>query len=188
MRHSDILSREGAVLLVCDVQKRCIKPIFGKERMINNIKTLISFCGMIGLPILLAELGPQLFGGTVEEIKNLVPRLDPIKRNKYSCFGNEDLTLRLEAMSTRTLVVVGMETHISIAQTVLDALTRGYHVHVVMDATSSRRRVDRRIALEKIRIAGAVVTTMEAVMYEISERIDIPQFDKFQELIGSIGK
>ena len=188
MRHPDILTRERTVLLVSDVQKKCIKPIYCKEPMINNIKTLISFAGLLGLPILLTELSPQTFGGTIEEIKKLVPRLDPIKRSRYSSFGNEDLTLRLEAMNTNTLVVVGMESHISISQTVLDALTRGYRVHVVMDATSSRRKIDWRAALEKMRRAGAIITTMEMVMHEMIERVDFPQYDKFQELVGTIGR
>ena len=188
MRHPDILTREGAVLLICDVQKKCIKPIYRKEPMINNIKTLVSFAGMVGLPILLTELAPQDFGGTIEEIKKAVPRLEPIKRSRYTCFGNEDLTLRLEAMNTKTLVVAGMESHISVCQTVLDALTRGFRVHVVSDATSSRRRVDRRVALEKMRRAGAIVTTMEMVMHEMVERVDVPQFEKFQELVGNIGR
>ncbi len=188
MRHPDILTREGTVLLICDVQKRCIKPIYRKEPMINNIKTLVSFAGLTGLPILITELAPQTFGNSIEEIKGLVPRLEAIKRSRYSCFGNEDLTLRLEAMNTNTLVVVGMETHISVCQTVLDALTRGYRVHVVLDATSSRRKVDWRVALEKMRRAGAIITTMEMVMNEIIERVDVPQYEKFQELVGTIGR
>ncbi|NLI77921.1 MAG: isochorismatase family protein [Candidatus Riflebacteria bacterium] len=188
MRHPDILTREGSVLLICDVQKRCIKPIYRKEPMINNIKTLVSFAGLVGLPILITELAPQIFGGSIEEIKGLVPRLEPIKRNRYSCFGNEDLTLRLEAMNTNTLVVVGMETHVSVCQTVLDALTRGFRVHVVLDATSSRHKVDWRVSLEKMRRAGAIITTMDVVMHEMVERVDVPHFEKFQELINTIGK
>ena len=38
------------------------------------------------------------------------------------------------------------------------------------------------------RRAGAVVTTMEMVMHEMVERVDFPQFDKFQELLGTIGR
>lgn len=187
MRHPDILTREGAVLLITDVQKKCIKPIYRKEPMINNIKTLVSYAGVIGLPILLTELAPQTFGGTIEEIKKLIPRLEPIKRSRYSAFGSEDLTLRLEAMNSNTLVVVGMETHVSVCQTVLDALTRGFRVHVVMDASSSRRKVDWKVSLEKMRRAGAIVTTMELVMHEMIERVDVPHYEKFQELLGNIG-
>ena len=187
MRHPEILSREGTVLLISDVQKRCIKPIHRKEAMINNVKTLVSFAGLVGLPVILTELSPQTFGGTIEEIKNLVPRLEPIKRSRFSCFGNEDLTLRLEAMNINTIVIAGMETHISVVQTVLDALTRGYRVHVVLNATSSRRKVNWRIALEKMRRAGAVITTMEMVMHEMIERVDVPEFAKFRELVRAVG-
>ncbi|MDN5279663.1 MAG: hypothetical protein PWR01_3628, partial [Clostridiales bacterium] len=82
MRHPDILARDGSVLLITDVQKKCIKPVYKKEAMINNIKTLVSFAGMIGLPVILTELAPGKFGGTIEEIKKLVPRLEPIKRSR----------------------------------------------------------------------------------------------------------
>lgn len=187
MRHPDILSREGSVLLITDVQKKCIKPIYRKEAMINNIKTLVSYAGMIGMPILITELAPQTFGSTIEEIHKLVPRLDPIKRNRFSCFGSEDLTLRLEAMNINTIVVVGMEAHISVMQTVLDALTRGFRVHVVLNATSARQRVNWRIALEKMRRAGAIITTMEMMMHEIMERVDVPNFEKFRELVRTVG-
>jgi len=91
-------------------------------------------------------------------------------------------------MNTNTLVVVGMETHVSVCQTVLDALTRGFRVHVVLDASSSRRKVDWKVSLEKMRRAGAIVTTMELVMHEMIERVDVPQFDKFQELLSNIGR
>lgn len=184
MRHPDIVTREGTVLLVCDVQKGCIKPIFRKEKMINKIKALVSFAGMIGLPIIITELMPQNYGTTIEEIKNLLPRLEPIKRARFSCFGNEDLTLRLEAMNINTIIIAGMETHISICQTVLDALTRGYKVHVALDATSSRHKVNWRIALEKMRRAGAVITTAEIVIHELIERIDIPQYEKIREILN----
>ncbi len=182
MRHPDILVREGSVLLIADVQKKCIKPIYKKEAMINNIKTLVTFAGMIGLPVVLTELAPAKFGGTIEEIRKLVPRLEPIKRSRYSAFGNEDLTLRFEAMNTNTIIVAGMEAHISICQTVLDAITRGFRVHVVLNATSARKKVNWKAAIEKMRAAGAVITTMEMLMHEIVGRVDDPQYDKIVEL------
>lgn len=186
MRHSDILTREGSVFLICDVQKKCIKPIYKKEAMINNIKSLVSFAGLVGLPVLLTELSPQRFGGTIEEIKGLVPRLEPLKRSKYSCFGNEELTLRLESMSTNKLIVVGMETHISICPTVLDALTRGYSVHVVLNATSAARKINWRVAVEKMRRAGAIITTADIVMHELIGGVDHPKYEQCMELTKKI--
>ena len=182
MRHPDILSRNGSILLVTDVQKKCIKPIYKKEAMINNIKSMVSFAGLIGLPVLLTELAPQKFGGTIEEIKKLVPRLEPIKRSRYSCFGSEELITRLEAMSATTLVVVGMETHISVCPTVLDALSRGYRVQVVINATSATRKVNWKAAIEKLRRAGAVITTMEMAIHAMIGRVDDPNYVKYMEI------
>ncbi|MGM0598672.1 MAG: isochorismatase family protein [Candidatus Rifleibacteriota bacterium] len=182
MKHPDILSREGSVLLIADVQKKCIKPIYKKEAMINNIKTLVSFSGLVGLPVLLTELSPNRFGSTIEEVKKLVPRLEPIKRSRYSVFGNEDLTLRLESMNINTLVIAGMEAHISVCQTVLDAISRGYKVHVVLNATSARKKVNWKAAVNKMRSAGAVVTTMEMLMHEIIGRVDDENYEKIIDL------
>ncbi|MDD3000657.1 MAG: isochorismatase family protein [Candidatus Riflebacteria bacterium] len=186
MRHSDILTRDGSVLLICDVQKKCIKPIYKKEAMINNIKSLVSFAGLTGLPVLLTELSPQRFGTTIDEVKGLVPRLEAIKRTKYSCFGNEELTLRLESMNTQRLIVLGMETHISICPTVLDAITRGYSVHVVLNATSSARKVNWKVAIEKMRRAGAVITTADIVMHELMGGTDHPKYEQCLELTKKI--
>ena len=176
MRHPNILSREGTILLVNDVQKKCIKPIYKKEAMINNIKCLVQFAGVIGMPVILTELAPLKFGTTIDEIKSLVPRLEPIKRVRYSAFGSEDLTLRLEAMNIHTIVVVGIEAHISLCQTVLDALSRGFKVHVVVNATSSRKKINWKIALDKMKAAGATITTMEMAMHEIIGRVDSPDY------------
>lgn len=182
MRHPDILAREGSVLLIADMQKKCIKPIYKKELMISNVKTLVSFAGMIGLPVIITELAPAKFGGTIEELKKLVPRLEPMKRSTYSAFGSEELASRLEVLNTNTLIIAGMEAHISICQTVLDAITRGFKVHVVLNATSARRKVNWKVAIDKMRAAGAVITTMEMMMHEIIGRVDEPNFDKIVEL------
>jgi nicotinamidase-related amidase len=85
-------------------------------------------------------------------------------------------------MNTTTLIVAGMEAHISICQTVLDAITRGFRVHVVLNATSARKKVNWKAAIEKMRAAGAVITTMEMLMHEILGRVDDPQYDKIVDL------
>jgi len=41
-----------------------------------------------------------------------------------------------------------VQTHVCIQQTVIDLLERGFEVHVVADATSSRSQMDRLLALQ----------------------------------------
>jgi nicotinamidase-related amidase len=182
MRHPDVLKSDGSALLIADVQKKCIKPVYKKEAMISNTKSLLSFAALIGLPVVLTELAPSKFGTTIEEIRKLVPRLEPFKRSRYSAFASEELKLHLESMNINTLIVAGLEAHISICQTVLDAINRGFKVHVVLNATSSRKKVNLNVAIKKMQAAGAQITTMEMLMHEIIGGVDHPLYAKIVEL------
>jgi nicotinamidase-related amidase len=59
-----------------------------------------------------------------------------------------------------------MESHICVAQTALAALREGYLVHVASDAVSSRAEWNRNIGLERMRAAGAVISSTEMIIYE----------------------
>ncbi|MDI7251366.1 MAG: isochorismatase family protein, partial [Actinomycetota bacterium] len=83
----------------------------------------------------------------------------------------------------KRLLVCGIETHICVCQTVLDALHRGYLVQVVADAVGTRRLEDHLTALERMRGAGATVTTSEALIYEITCRADGEEFKRVLDLV-----
>jgi nicotinamidase-related amidase len=59
-----------------------------------------------------------------------------------------------------------METHICVAQTALAALREGYLVHVAADAVSSRTELNWKIGLDRMRAAGAVISSTEMMIYE----------------------
>ena len=64
----------------------------------------------------------------------------------------------------------GIETHVCVSQTVHDLLDRGVEVHVPADAVGSRHVLDYERGLERLERAGAVVSTVEAVLFELLER------------------
>jgi nicotinamidase-related amidase len=68
------------------------------------------------------------------------------------------------------VIVAGTESHVCVLQTVLDLLASGFTVAVVEDAVGSRRPTDRRVALERMRQEGARITTVESLLYELTER------------------
>ncbi|MFM8772056.1 MAG: isochorismatase family protein [Candidatus Kapaibacterium sp.] len=61
----------------------------------------------------------------------------------------------------------GIETHVCVLQTVLDLLAQGQTVVVVDDCVSSRSANDKRIAIERMRQHGAIITTMESILFEL---------------------
>jgi len=66
-----------------------------------------------------------------------------------------------------TLLLCGMESHICVMQTALGALQEGYLVHVASDAVGSRAESNWRAGLDRMRDAGAVISSTEMMMYEL---------------------
>ena len=61
-------------------------------------------------------------------------------------------------------------------QTSLGALNSGYLVHVASDAVSSRSEWNWKIGLERMRDAGAVISSTEMMMYELLRSSGVPAF------------
>ena len=62
-------------------------------------------------------------------------------------------------------------------------LAADYETHIVVDALSSRFRRDYDVAVERQIRAGAIPTTVEAVLLEWVRTADAPEFQKIRQLI-----
>jgi nicotinamidase-related amidase len=162
------LDPEQCALLVIDVQEKLLPPIFEKERLVRNCQLLIRLAGILKMPTLLSTQYSKGLGNTVPEVATLLPEIAAIEKQVFSCFGSDAFCSTLKRMPEKwtTLVLCGMESHICVAQTALAALREGYLVHVASDAVSSRTEWNWKIGLERMRAAGAVISSTEMVIYE----------------------
>jgi nicotinamidase-related amidase len=181
---SPLIRREDAVLVVIDVQERLVPHIDGEGEMIANLAKLVQFAGIIGLPVIVTEqikLGP-----TVPEVAWHLKGVAPIEKSHFGCFGCEEFVQALSALGRSTLVLAGIEAHICVAQTALQAL--GQHtVHVVSDAVGSRKPADRQVALDRMQQAGAVITSTEMAMYELLGCAGTDEFRRVLALVKDEG-
>ncbi len=69
-----------------------------------------------------------------------------------------------------------MESHICVMQTALGALREGYLVHVASDAVSSRTEWNWKLGLERMRAAGALISSAEMMVYELLRSSGAPGF------------
>ena len=56
-------------------------------------------------------------------------------------------------------------------------------MHVIADAVSSRSMVDRMFALQRMKEAGAFITTSEGMILTLCGGSDHPEFKKLQKII-----
>lgn len=180
-RHFDrLLVRDEAALVIIDIQQRLLPAIANKETLLANAVKLVRFARLLHLPVIASEqikLGP-----TVAELKGLVPDMVTVTKADFDALRCEAFAQRLAALGRKALIVIGIEAHICVAQTVLHAL-ENYTVHVVGDAIGSRATENRQIAIERMRQAGAVISSTEMVMYELLQSAETDIFRQVLELV-----
>jgi nicotinamidase-related amidase len=162
------LEPEQCALLVIDVQEKLLPPIFQKEQLVRNSQLLIRLAGILNMPTVLTAQYPKGLGNTVPEVAALLPDARAIEKLVFSCFGSDVFCSTLKRLpgNPNTVILCGMESHICVAQTALAALREGYLVHVASDAVSSRTEWNWKIGLDRMRSAGAVISSNEMIIYE----------------------
>lgn len=163
------LEAEQCALVVIDIQEKLLPPIFQKEQLVRNTQLLIRAAGILKIPALVSTQYARGLGTIVPEVASLLPGTDAIDKTLFSCFGSEvfcSMVKRLPGPRT-TLLLCGMESHICVAQTALAALRQGYLVHIASDAVSSRTKCNWKIGLDRMRAAGAIISSAEMMIYEL---------------------
>jgi nicotinamidase-related amidase len=162
------LEPNQCALIVIDIQEKLLPPIFRKEQLVRNAQLLIRLAAILNIPTLMSTQYSKGLGNTVPEIASMLPDVQPLEKTAFSCFGSDAFCAALKRVpgSRNTVLLCGMETHICVAQTALAALREGYLVHVAADAVSSRTELNWEIGLQRMRAAGAVISSTEMMIYE----------------------
>jgi nicotinamidase-related amidase len=171
-----LLSRDRAALVVVDVQES-FRPYASFEQVATACGKLLQAARILQLPALVSEQYPKGLGPTAAEVGVLDERR--IEKTVFSAVRADgfDIGGREQAL------VCGIEAHVCVSQTVHDLLARGIEVHVPADAVASRHAIDYERGLERMERAGAVVSTVEAALFELLERAGTPEFKEVQKLI-----
>lgn len=171
-----LLQRNKAALVVVDVQEG-FRSYASFAGVADGCAKLVRAARILDVPSIVSEQYPKGLGHTAPEVHlNDEPRIEKTVFSAARADGFE-LAGRTQA------IVCGIETHVCVSQTVHDLLDRGVEVHVPADAVGSRHQLDYERGLERLERAGAVVSTVESVLFELLERAGTPEFKAIQRLI-----
>jgi len=176
------LEVSGAVVLVVDIQEKLLPAIDGAEMCAAAAGRMIEAGRVLELPVLVTEQYPAGLGPTCAAIRAAIGDVTPVVKTRFSACVDE-LVQQMVRLSRRQVIVVGIEAHVCVQQTVLDLLRTGYLPYVCADAVSSRRAVDRETALHRMRQAGAIVTTTESAIFELLGQAGTEQFKRILKFV-----
>jgi nicotinamidase-related amidase len=185
MRRNDgspwgLVPPEDTVLVIIDVQEKLMAVMSDKDKVLANVARLAAFSQIMGIPVIVTE--QENLGSTLPEVRSILPHIHPIPKIHFDCFHAPEFASLVDVLGRGTLVLTGAEAHICVAQTAIHGLER-FSVHVVADAVASRAPENCRLSLDRLRQAGAVVTSTEMFMYELLKRAGTDEFKRVLQLV-----
>lgn len=176
------LDRQQAILLVIDLQEKLLPAIHQAEACVAAAGRLIRGCQALSVPLICTEQYPAGLGPTCQSVRELLGAEVPIEKVLFSACvqGVRDA---IAARGREQVIITGTEAHVCVQQSVLDLLRDAKDVWVCADAVSSRRPFDCEMALERMRQAGAVITTTESVLFELLGQAGTDEFKRILRIV-----
>jgi len=173
------LEADRAALLVVDIQEAFRTVIPGADVIIARAQILARAASLLELPIIVSEQYPKGLGKTVAELDDALAAATVLEKTTFSAAHAEGFSLA----GRDQVIVCGTETHICVAQSVLDLLAADAEVWLACDALGSRSPDDRALAIQRLALAGAVPSSTESICFELMKDAKNPHFKEIQGLI-----
>ncbi len=174
-RSPELHHRDRSRVVIVDVQDKLVAAMPAGAALVANVAWLAAAARLCGVPIHITEQYPQGLGATVAALQEFAS-----ERQAKLRFSATEALGWLPALSEPEgrdqIILAGVEAHVCVLQTAFDLLAQGYQVTLTVDAIASRRETDQRVAIERLRDAGATVATSEAIAFEWMETAADPQF------------
>lgn len=181
-RHKNLFTRDNSVVILVDYQEKFEPVLHDNEKTVRNIKMLLSGANIYKVPIVVSEQVPQKLGPTIKDFSEQLKAAKFFTKKSMSCCGEPIFLDELKNRKVKQVAVCGIEAHVCVLQTSLDLLHNGYQVHLVTDAITTRVPHNKQIAIEKIREAGAIISSVETILFEIAYEAGNEEFRQLQQL------
>jgi nicotinamidase-related amidase len=178
------IRREDCICITVDIQKKLVPVMHDPLELLKQCTKLLKGMRVLGIPVVVIEQYPKGLGRTVEPIAELLGEQQKyIEKRVFSIAAEPEVQEILRKTEKNTLILLGIETHVCILQSVLDLQQQGYQCVLAVDALSSRKVLDRDVAIERMRRAGAILTTTESLLFELLESSSKPEFKEISKLV-----
>ncbi len=180
-----LCQRSMSQLLIIDAQERLAAAMPADEcaLVVENINRLVSAARLLGIPVIITQHNSKGLGPIIDEIRGSLPEgTEPTEKTAFSCCTAPGFERNISAYpDRRQLIVVGMEAHVCIAQTVSGLQRWGYQVFVPADAIISRKAAFKQSTIDRMRHCGITVLCTESVIFEwMNDSAD----EQFRDILG----
>ena len=177
------IKKENTVAVIIDIQERLFPVMWEKERFLQNCQILLKGLETLNIPMLVTQQYSKGLGETLPEIKNAIPDFNFIEKKDFSCCDEVVFVEKLKATTAKNVIICGIESHVCVLQTAIDLKESGYNPIVVMDCTSSRKKENMKLAMERFRLEGILMTSYESILFELTRSAGTSEFKAISKLV-----
>ncbi len=178
------ITAEDTMALIVDFQERLLPVIDRNEELIHNTEILIKGLQTLQIPMIITQQYTKGIGMTVPALAELFgDSFQYQDKVAFSCAEDEVTLTKIKATGKKNIIVCGIEAHICVLQTVIDLIAMGYHVLLVEDCIGSRTESNRQIGIRRALQEGAIPTSYESILFELTRVAKTDTFKEISKLI-----
>jgi len=172
--HKKAFTPDNAAMLLIDHQVGTMGWTHSSD--INLVKKnalrLARIAKTVGMPVVLtASMEDQVQGPLVQELEQILPEAFAARIKRpgiVNAMHHDGFDKAVKATGRKKLFVAGVTTEICVTFPVLQMLEEGYEVQVSADASASWSKYGNELALRRMELAGAVITTVDQIISELA--------------------
>ncbi len=177
------ITPENSLALCVDYQTRLVPAMHDSSTLIRNSAALLRGLAILGVPVLISQQYTKGLGETVPEIAEAAGPCQRFEKITFSCYQEPSIRQAVDSSGRKTILVFGIEAHVCALQTVIDLREAGYQVVFVRDCLDSRKLSDLDCAILRASQEGAVLTSYEALLFELTATAKNPSFKQISALV-----
>lgn len=178
-----MLNTLESVFVMVDFQGRLAAIVDRSEIVVPRVLQMIRGCQALSMPILPTVQVPEKLGPMLPDLETALEDNQPISKTAFSALREPDFLAALQKTGRKQIILAGIEAHVCVLQTGLDFLDAGYPVHVLSDGVFSRTAENYQLALSRLHDAGAVISSVEMVLFELIQTSKHPAFRTISKLV-----
>lgn len=189
-RPTNMIDPDDAVMLLIDHQSGLFQTVKDMEMTVlrANVVTLAKVATLAKIPVITTASVPQGPNGPlIPEIHQYAPHAKYVaRRGQINAWDNPDFVKAVEDTRRRTLIIAGTITSVCLAEPSLCAISEGYKVFAVVDASGTYSKMAQEITLTRLVQAGVFPVDTAAVCSEIQQTWSRPDAAQWAEAYASV--
>ena len=167
----------GAVVI--DMQEKLMMAMNETKVCEEKAAMLLKGLQVLSIPTVIVQQYTKGLGMSVPEVWEASGETEYLDKISFSALEVAEPKIH----DKKYILVCGMEAHICVLQSCIDLKAAGFQPVMVVDAVASRREADKKIAIERAIQEGILVTTAEAVLFELTLDSTNPCFKAISKLV-----